>query len=138
MQWPRVSARASHSYDAAAWLQTTARAELLSRLTLLRAQPRAILDLGAGTGLAAVAIKRRFRRASVTAVDVAAPMLEIARRAAASGGPFVACRADARELPFEDASFDLVFSNMMLQWLVRPMRCSPRYVACCGRAASCC
>ncbi len=29
-------------------------------------------------------------------------------------------QADARELPFEDASFDLVFSNLMLQWLTPP------------------
>jgi len=42
---------ASSSYDAAAWLQTAVRAELLSRLDLLRDSPRAVLDLGAGTGL---------------------------------------------------------------------------------------
>jgi malonyl-CoA O-methyltransferase len=121
---PRDVARcfgaASRGYDAAAWLQTAARAELLSRLALLRAPPAAVLDLGAGTGLAAREIKRRFRRAVVTAVDIAAPMLDIARRRSRFWRPIRCVLADARELPFEDASFDVVFSNLMLQWLAPP------------------
>jgi malonyl-CoA O-methyltransferase len=111
---------ASRSYDAAAWLQSAARDELLSRLSLLRAPPAAVLDLGAGTGLAARALKRRFRSAAVTAVDIAAPMLELARGHSRFWRPIRCVLADARELPFEDASFDLVFSNLMLQWLVPP------------------
>lgn len=111
---------ASRGYDAAAWLQTAARTELLSRLELLRAAPAAILDLGAGTGLAALAMKRRFRRAVVTAADIAAPMLELARRRSRFWRPIRCVLADARELPFDNASFDLVFSNLMLQWLAPP------------------
>lgn len=111
---------ASRSYDAAAWLQSAARAELLSRLDLLRTPPTAVLDLGAGTGLAAAEIKRRYRRATVTAADIAAPMLEVARRRSRFWRPIRCVQADARELPFEDARFDLVFSNLMLQWLVPP------------------
>jgi malonyl-CoA O-methyltransferase len=111
---------ASRSYDAAAWLQSAARSELLSRLELLRAPPSAVLDLGTGTGVAAAEIKRRFRRAAVTACDIAAPMLEVARRRSRFWRPIRCVQADARELPFEDASFDLVFSNLMLQWLVPP------------------
>jgi malonyl-CoA O-methyltransferase len=113
-------AAASRSYDAAAWLQAAARNELLSRLDLLRAPPAAVLDLGAGTGLAAIEIKRRFRRAAVTAADIAAPMLEVAQSRSRFWRPIRCVQADARELPFEDASFDLVFSNLMLQWLVPP------------------
>src|SRR5690606_26795229 len=64
---PRVVASsfgaASRSYDAAAWLQDIVRDELLSRLPLLPAPPRAVLDLGAGTGIASRELKRRFRRA---------------------------------------------------------------------------
>jgi len=121
---PRDVARsfgaASRSYDAAAQLQGLARAELLSRFDVLRAPPRAVLDLGAGTGLAAVAIKRRFPRAAVTVADIAAPMLAVARRHSRFWRPLRCVQADARALPFEDASFDLVFSNLMLQWLAPP------------------
>lgn len=121
---PRDVARcfgaASASYDAAAWLQTAVREELLSRLDLLRAPPRAVLDLGAGTGLAALAIKRRFRQATVTAADIAAPMLAVARSRSRFWRPIRCIEADARTLPFADASFDLVFSNLMLQWIMPP------------------
>lgn len=111
---------ASSRYDAAAWLQAMVREELLSRLTLLPAPPRDVLDLGAGTGAAALAMKRRFRRASVTAVDIAAPMLNVARRHSRFWRPIRCIEADARALPFEAGSFDLVFSNLMLQWLDPP------------------
>jgi malonyl-CoA O-methyltransferase len=121
---PRAVARsfgaASASFDAAAWLQGAVREELLSRVAQLAATPRAVLDLGAGTGLAAVALKRRYRGASVTAVDIAAPMLAVARRRSRFWRPIRCIEADARQLPFEEASFDLVFSNLMLQWLVPP------------------
>ena len=121
---PAVVARsfgaASRSYDAAATLQTAVRDELLSRLDLLRESPRAILDLGAGTGLAAVELKRRFRSAVVTAADIAAPMLQVARGRSRFWRPIRCVEADARALPFDDASFDLVFTNLMLQWLQPP------------------
>jgi len=111
---------ASRSYDAAAWLQTQVRDELLSRLTLLPAPPQAVLDLGAGTGVAALAMKRRYPRATVTAVDLAAPMLKIARQRSRFWRRIRCVEADARALPLEDASVDLVFSNLMLQWIVPP------------------
>jgi malonyl-CoA O-methyltransferase len=79
-----------------------------------------VLDLGAGTGLAAASIKRRYPRATVTAADIAAPMLQLARRHSRRWRPIHCIEADARQLPFEDAGFDLVFSNRMLQWLQPP------------------
>jgi malonyl-CoA O-methyltransferase len=101
-------------------LQTLVREELLSRLTLLPAPPRAVLDLGAGTGLAAAHIKRRYPRATVTAADIALPMLQQARRHSRLWRPIRCIEADAQALPFEAASFALVFSNLMLQWLQPP------------------
>ncbi len=121
---PRTVARsfgaASASYDAAAWLQARVREELLSRLTLLKSAPRAVLDLGAGTGLAALAMKRRFPHAVVTAADIAAPMVQAARRHSRLWRRIRCVEADARQLPFDTGSFDLVFSNLMLQWLQPP------------------
>jgi len=121
---PRAVARAfgaaSHSYDGAAKLQAEVRDELLSRLVLLRAPPTAVLDLGAGTGLGALALKRRFPRARVTATDFSVPMLAVARRRSRFWRPIHCIEADARALPFEAASFDLVFTSLMLQW-VQPL-----------------
>jgi malonyl-CoA O-methyltransferase len=111
---------ASKSYDAAAILQAEVREELLSRLTLLRAPPQDVLDLGAGTGLGARALKRRFRRAQVTAADFSPAMLAVARRHSHFWRPIKCVEADARALPFESASFDLVFTSLMLQW-VQPL-----------------
>jgi malonyl-CoA O-methyltransferase len=111
---------ASRSYDAAAWLQTAVRNELLSRLDLPDVAPRAVLDLGTGTGLAAIELKRRFRRAQVTAADIAAPMLEVARSRSRFWRRIRCVEADARALPFEAASFDVVFTSLMLQWLQPP------------------
>jgi len=121
---PRQVARrfgaAAATYDAAAWLQGLARDELLSRLDLLQAPPARVLDLGAGTGLAARRIKRHFPRAVVIAADIAAPMLAVARSRSRFWRRIHCVQADAQSLPFADASFDLVFSNLMLQWLVPP------------------
>lgn len=111
---------ASAGYDAAAGFQATVRDELLSRLELLTAAPQAVLDLGAGTGAAAAELKRRYRRASVTAADIAAPMVRQAQRRSRFWRPIRCMQADARALPFDDGSFDLVFTSLMLQWLQPP------------------
>lgn len=136
----RVGARfsaASASYDSAARLQRLVRGELLERLGELRIAPRVVLDLGAGTGHAARALKQRFPRSLVVAVDLAPGMLAQAGRllgwrergparwfggrlGARVGARFERVAADARMLPLRAATVDLVFSNLMLQWCDDP------------------
>jgi malonyl-CoA O-methyltransferase len=113
----RSFGNASERYEAAAQLQAEVRAELLSRVDLLRSAPRAVLDLGCGTGRAAQQLKRRFRKADVVAADLAAPMLDVARRHSRFWRPIRCVETDARALSFADQSFDLVFTNLMLQWV---------------------
>jgi malonyl-CoA O-methyltransferase len=108
--------RASAGYDAAAALQERVRTELLGRLDELKIAPLAILDLGAGTGHSARALKRRFPKSLTVALDIAPGMLERARTQSRWLRRFERVRADAYALPFRDASFDLVFSSLMLQW----------------------
>ena len=76
---------------------------------------RRILDVGTGTGRAAIALARRG--AIVTGVDASAEMLQVAKRRAADAGvpenpergagvTFI--RGDAHRLDFADRSFDAV------------------------------
>ena len=68
-----------------------------------------VLDVAAGTG--AVALRAAERGAVVTAVDIAAELVEQARRAAIDAGLSIEFRvADAERLPFAHASFDVVAS----------------------------
>ena len=108
--------RASGSYEAAASLQSRVAAELLERLDLFRFTPRIVLDLGSGTGRVSSALKRRYPRARVIALDIAAGMLREARRHRRPWRRFDLVCGDALRLPLKDGSIDIVLSNLMLQW----------------------
>ena len=108
--------RASASYDAAAALQERVRNELLQRLAELKLAPASVLDLGAGTGHASRALKRRYPKALTVAADIAPGMLMRAKAQSRWLRRFERVRADAYSLPFRDGCFDLVFSSLMLQW----------------------
>jgi len=108
--------RASAGYESAAGLQARVAAELLERLALFALEPRVVLDLGAGTGRVTRELKRRYRRALVIALDLAPGMLREARRHQQWWRRFERVCADALRLPLADASVDVVFSSLMLQW----------------------
>lgn len=113
---------ASTRYEQASRLQREVRAELLARLAFFRLQPRAVLDLGCGTGEGSAALVRQLPGTRVVATDLAPGMLREARRHSRWWRRFTRVCADANALPFADASFDLVFSNLMLQWCDDPDR----------------
>jgi malonyl-CoA O-methyltransferase len=109
---------AAASYDQAAVLQQEVGQRLLQRLELMRIQPDRILDLGSGTGQCIPGLLSRYKKADVVALDIAFPMLGHARkRSHWLRKPRCIC-GDAETLPFADSSFELVFSNLMLQWCV--------------------
>ncbi|HEY5035943.1 MAG TPA: ubiquinone/menaquinone biosynthesis methyltransferase [Chthoniobacterales bacterium] len=73
--------------------------------TLVRQwQPRRVLDLATGSGDLALALARRLPKSEIVAADFSSEMLEIAR----SKGVTTTVLADASQLPFPDASFDVV------------------------------
>jgi malonyl-CoA O-methyltransferase len=116
-RWIRRSFdRASTSYDESAVLQREVRSLLLERLELTALTPRVVLDVGAGTGEACRALKDRYPKARVIAVDSAPGMLRAAAARRSWFRPFYALGADAARLPLADGSVDLVLSNFMLPW----------------------
>jgi malonyl-CoA O-methyltransferase len=108
--------RAADTYDAAAVLHTEVRENLLQRLELTALAPRTVVDAGAGTGHASRALKRRYPKALVIALDSSPGMLRAAARQQSWLRPFVRLCADAQNLPLADGSVDLILSNLMLQW----------------------
>lgn len=113
----RAFQRAAAGYDEAAFLQREVEDRLLDRVALVQLSPERILDLGSGTGRASERLKHRFRKAQVCAVDQAPAMAARARRRSRWLRPIEAVCADALQLPLAANSFDLVFSNLMLQWV---------------------
>jgi len=109
---------AADAYDKAAVLQQEVGRRLLQRLELVKIQPEHILDLGSGTGQCIPELFFRYKKTDVFALDIALPMLRHAsKRGRWLRRPSCVC-ADAERLPFPDNQFDLIFSNLMLQWCV--------------------
>ena len=79
-----------------------------------------VLDLGCGTGHTSLALAARG--AEVVAIDLTEAMLEQGRRLARERGVTAVRfeRADATQLPFEDASFDCVTSRLSAHHYTRP------------------
>ena len=116
----RSFGRSARAYDAAAVLQKRVRDELLERLDVVRLEPAVVLDLGAGTGHASLALKRRYRSSEVIALDLAEGMLREASRRQTLLRRFRRVCGQASALPLREGSVDLVFSNLMLQWCTDP------------------
>lgn len=119
----RAFSRSAGSYDAVAALQHGVEANLLESLDYLddpkldRAPPQTVLDLGAGPGRATAAMRKKWPKARVVAVDLAMPMLREAGKRSGWFRPFDRVCADVRALPFAEGSVDVLFSNLCLQWV---------------------
>jgi malonyl-CoA O-methyltransferase len=112
----RAFDRAAKTYDDAAVLHAEVRENLLERLQLVTLVPGVVLDAGAGTGQGSRALKRRYPKALVLALDFSRQMLKAAGRRQSWLRPFERILADTEHLPLADASVDLVVSNLLLQW----------------------
>jgi malonyl-CoA O-methyltransferase len=133
----RHFARAALTYDGSAVLQREIGGRLAERLDPMKLVPGAVLDVGCGTGDAQAELAARYPSARYVGLDIALPMLEaarakarlsrsaVARIFAALGGarsgtePRFVC-GDVAALPFAAATFDLVWSNLALQWVADP------------------
>ena len=105
--------RAASTYDGAARVQRRVCERLLETLAEPINVPRALLDAGCGTGFGGRLLRERWSEARLTSVDFAPMMLALALARRASDD---CCAADIEKLPFADASFDLWWSSLAIQW----------------------
>lgn len=127
----RSFSRAAQHYDSAAALQREVGARLSESLDYYEdasrnaPSPQVIVDLGCGPGHAAAAMQKRWPKAQVIALDLAMGMLRQTRANTAgrlpafldfARRPEPVC-ADVARLPLRDASVDILYSNLCLQWL---------------------
>lgn len=113
----RAFGRAAAGYSEHAVLQHEVEQRLLERLEYVTTPPARVLDLGCGPGPASAVLRKRWRKAELIAMDLALPMLREARRQGSWLRPLNRVCADARQLPLADASIDLLFSNLCIQWI---------------------
>ncbi len=97
-------------------------AEYLLRAAAIQPGER-VLDVACGTGvIARLAASSVGTGGSVTGVDVAPEMIEVARGTTAADGADVEWHvADAADLPFPDGAYDLVVCQMGLMFMPDPL-----------------
>lgn len=113
---------ATATYETASRLQRLMGTFMIGRLPPFEPDraPLRILDLGCGTGYFTRQLAQRYPGAQVTAADLSSGMIEHARSISPEGIRWAV--SDAEQLPFADGSFDVVFSNLMVQWCAHPDR----------------
>jgi len=110
--------RASHSYDAYAEFQQRVLQHLLRRLTVSSAN--VVMDLGTGTGQALGVLAQKLQPISCIALDLSQQMLVVAReQSSLLQNTHYVC-ADAEHLPIRNASCDVIFSSLAIQWCLSP------------------
>lgn len=121
--------QAAAGYDAAAVLQNEICRRMLARLDYIKLDPATILDAGSGTGNAIAGLAARYPGARIVALDLALSMAQRARarrpawrRMFWRRGELAAVCGDIELLPVATAAADLVWSNLVLQWVNAPRR----------------
>jgi SAM-dependent methyltransferase len=103
--------RSARSWDTRPGVESTAHlTSLAAALLHVIPAPERVLDLGTGTGEAALLAAREFPRASVRGVDFSEEMVAIAKKKVGldPDGRIAFKVADAAKLPWPDDAFDLI------------------------------
>jgi ubiquinone/menaquinone biosynthesis C-methylase UbiE len=117
--WPLVRPLIRRQFDLLAPVWDTMRspdafAPIEAALATVEGPVEAALDVGTGTGSAALLIAERFPEARVVGVDIAPEMVERAREKASGRANLSFEVGDASALRHDDASFDLVTAANMI------------------------
>lgn len=100
--------RAAPTYDSAADIQRRICTQLADGLPDIA--PARILDAGCGTGFAQTALQARFPNAHAIGLDLSPAMLQ------RIAPPCCRIAGDLEHLPLADASLDLYWSSLAVQW----------------------
>lgn len=123
--------QAALTYDAAAVLQREVVDRMAEKLAIVKLDARTVLDAGCGTGYAAKMLQACFPQAQLLQLDLAHGMLCAARGQQATGVQRLWGRlkgesypmqlgGDIEALPLADASVDVIWSSLTLQWCETP------------------
>jgi malonyl-CoA O-methyltransferase len=113
----RRCARAATVYERHDALARAVADNLFGRLDFHPDEPQRVLDVGAGDGRGSAALKQRWPRAQVIALDFALPMLHAARKHLRWRRPFARVCADACALPLPDHVADVLYANLCFAWI---------------------
>jgi malonyl-CoA O-methyltransferase len=109
--------RAAPTYEAVSVIHQEVGKRLREHLDPVRLSPRMILEVGAGTGICARELERRYPGALVVVTDPAGAMVRRARaRRSRWRRRAVYARIDAGALALRSGLFDLLYSNLALHW----------------------
>ena len=97
----------------ATYLESIIANKLLDKTAVVKAEPSAILDLGAGNGTLSDMLVNQYPNTKITALDISNAKCDFL----AKNPNFKTICADARNMPFSDWSYSAIYSNLMLQWI---------------------
>ncbi|MCP5221041.1 MAG: methyltransferase domain-containing protein [Zoogloeaceae bacterium] len=118
---------AASSYNSVDMLARAVAQQMDERLEGILHQPEVILDLGCGDGRDLRRLAERYPKALRVGADIAPAMLQLAaptvgrlQRLIGRGDRVQLTAANASALPFGPSQFDMLWSNLMLNWLDDP------------------
>ncbi len=137
----RIFDRRAERFAEAAFLPREIAQRMHERLEYIKVAPQRVVDVGCGCGDDVSALRARYPQASVCGLDLSAGMLGVARAGADSTGAAWRrwlpralrerdsgwVQGDYAHLPFAGASFDLLWSNLALQWHATPDQVFPEW-----------
>ena len=130
LQVGRRFSRAAANYDQADFLVREIDRRMQERLDYVNIQPARIVDLGCSRGGSFAGLAARYPQAQLVGLDISPAMLQAGQvprpgwqRWLGRGRQNEAQRlaADAVKLPLKSQSAAIVWSNLLLHWLVGPL-----------------
>jgi malonyl-ACP O-methyltransferase BioC len=104
--------KAAKTYDSVAQMHVLSSAHLVSMLKSFNLHPKAILDIGCGTGNTSIELKKLYPQAEYTLCDISENMINQAILKIPNA-KHIAC--DAERYNFNE-HYDLTISNLAMQW----------------------